>query len=204
MAIAVADLESGRAEAGALETQAPPAIVQQTEIELERFSFPEIRDRDRQELVTVLELLSPANKRRGKIGQQYLAKREQVLESAAHCIEIDLLRGGPRMPGRDMPACDYYALVSRVEGRPAAGIWPIGIRDRLPTIPVPLRHGDRDAQLDLQALLQQVYDEWDTRSTSTRIPPIRPCRRSMRSGRGSSRARRHEAEREPFAGSVIR
>ena len=31
-----------------------------------------------------------------------------------------------------MPLCDYCAVVSRVEERPRAGIWPIHLRERLP------------------------------------------------------------------------
>jgi hypothetical protein len=48
--------------------------------------------------------------------------------------------------------------VSRFERRPKAGFWPIGLRDRLPEIPIPLRHGDADARLDLQQVLHRIYD----------------------------------------------
>ena len=76
-----------------------------------------------------------------------------------HFVEIDLLRGGPRMPWLDMPACDYYAVVSRFEERPErAGFWPIRLRERLPEIPIPLRQGDADARLDLQQVLHRIYD----------------------------------------------
>lgn len=44
------------------------------------------------ELVTVIELLSPTNKRVGADGRrEYLRKREQILQSAVHLVEIDLL-----------------------------------------------------------------------------------------------------------------
>ena len=47
------------------------------------------------EVVTVLETLSPANKRPGGDGRrEYLKKREEVLQSPSHLVEIDLLRGG--------------------------------------------------------------------------------------------------------------
>jgi hypothetical protein len=82
-----------------------------------------------------------------------------MLRSSAHLIEIDLLRGGPRMPVEGFPDCDYAIILSRVEDRPQAGIWPVRLRDPLPNIPIPLRAGDRDAVLDLQAALHQVYDE---------------------------------------------
>jgi hypothetical protein len=127
-------------------------------VDVEHHRFLEIRDRENRELITVLELLSPSNKANGPDREQYLNKRRQVLTSSAHLIEIDLLRGGPRMPVEDLPECSYYALVSRVENRPDVELWPLGLRDRLPVIPVPLRAPDPDAQLDLQEVLNQLYD----------------------------------------------
>ena len=62
------------------------------------------------------------------------------------------------MPERPRPDCDYSVLVSRAHDRHSAGFWPIGIRDRLPRIPIPLRAPDTDAQIDLQELLHQVYE----------------------------------------------
>jgi hypothetical protein len=129
-------------------------------VDVTREAYLEIRDRHSQEVVTVLELLSPSNKRSGGTDRaQYLAKRREILNSQAHFVEIDLLRGGEPMPGEDQPAFCYSALVSRVEERPEAGFWPIGLREGLPVIPIPLRAPHRDAILDLQELLHRVYDE---------------------------------------------
>ncbi|EDN67253.1 conserved hypothetical protein [Beggiatoa sp. PS] len=50
------------------------------------------------ELVTVIELLSPANKHPGKNRQKYEQKRFSFLDSYyTHFVEIDLLRRDPRM-----------------------------------------------------------------------------------------------------------
>jgi Protein of unknown function (DUF4058) len=78
----------------------------------------------------------------------------------ASLVEIDLLRGGKPMPLDDLPdrAYAYSVLVSRVEDRPKAGFSSIGLRDRLPIIPVPLRAPANDARLDLQEALNHVYD----------------------------------------------
>jgi hypothetical protein len=127
-------------------------------VDLERITFVEIRDRAHRQLVTVIEFLSPSNKKPGPHHEQYLAKRAQILASPVHFVEIDLLRGGPRMPLEDLAACDYYALVSRAEQRPEAGIWPIRLREPLPPIPIPLQSGDADAKLDLQQVLHRIYD----------------------------------------------
>ena len=76
----------------------------------------------------------------------------------------------------EFPGCDYYALVSRMEDRPRVGVWPIGIRDQLPRIPVPLRRPDEDAWLDLRAILDRVYDAAgyeDYLYTGSPQPPLR-------------------------------
>lgn len=140
----------------ALPTKAPAYA--RLPVDVERQSFIEVRGREDRQLVTVVELLSPANKKPGPDREQYLAKRRQLLASPAHLIEIDLLRGGPRLPLEDLPDCDYYAIVSRAEERPRVGVWPLRLRDPLPVVPVPLRAPDADAKLDLQNLLHDVYD----------------------------------------------
>ncbi len=107
---------------------------------------------------TVIEVLSPANKYKGADRDQYVSKRLQILASPAHLVEIDLLRGGPRLPAEDMPECDYCVLVRRRERHPDLGVWPIRLREPLPEIPIPLRAPDPDARVALQPLLHRVYD----------------------------------------------
>jgi hypothetical protein len=136
-----------------------PARVRLPAIDHERLSFIEIRDRRDRELVTVIELLSPANKAPGPDREQYLAKRMELLNGPVHLVEIDLLRGGPPMPAEGRPKCAYSVLVSRVERRLDADLWPIALRDRLPEIPVPVRSPDADARLDLQEVLDRIYDD---------------------------------------------
>ena len=125
----------------------------------ERLSYVEIRDRRDRELVTVVELLSPSNKHAGPDREQYLAKRMDILNAPVHLVEIDLLRGGPPLPAAGRPKCSYSVLVSRVERRLDAEFWPILLRERLPVIPVPVRSPDPDARLDLQAVLDRIYDD---------------------------------------------
>ena len=127
-------------------------------IEFERENFVEIRDGRTRELVTVIELLSPPNKRPESDREQFLNKRWQLMTSTAHYVEIDLLLGRPRLPVEELPECDYYAMVSRVEERPKVGLWPFGLRDSLPDIPIPLRDPDGDLLLNLQDVLHRAYD----------------------------------------------
>jgi hypothetical protein len=146
----------GAAAAGAV--LPAPAEVGVPAVDSESLSFVEIRDRDNNELITVVELLSPTNKYAGPDREQYLAKARAVQRRWVHFVEIDLLRCGPRMPWINLPPCDYCVVVSRYQERPKAGFWPIGLRERLPVIPIPLRLGDADAQLDLQQALHHIYD----------------------------------------------
>jgi uncharacterized protein DUF4058 len=160
--------------AGVLEA---PAHVELTVQDVERVPFLEVRDRHGKELITVLELLGPANKRYGADRNQYLAKREQLLAGGTHLVEVDLLRGGRPMPWVDRPECAYSVVVSRVEDRPRAGFWPIGLRERLPEIPIPLRRPDGDGRIDLQGILDRVYDAYgyeDFIYQASPEPPLAP------------------------------
>ncbi len=138
-----------------------PAEVLMVDMDVERepFRYLEIRDRRSRELVTVVELLSPINKRPGPDRERYLARRRELIQSPAHLVEIDLLRGGDLAAPEVHPDSDYSVLVSPYAERPRAGFWPIGLRDRLPNVPIPLRAPDAPARLDLRAALDRVYDE---------------------------------------------
>jgi hypothetical protein len=128
--------------------------------EEQREAFLTIRDRGTMQVITVIELLSPSNKRPGADGhREYLAKRAAVLRSSAHLVELDLLRGGQRLPTLEpMPPADYYAVVSREQSRPWARVYYWTLRDRLPELPIPLTGDDPDVSLDLQAAFETAYD----------------------------------------------
>jgi hypothetical protein len=142
--------------AAVLEPPARARLVPATDIE--RLSYIELRSRESRELITIVELLSPSNKRSGPHREQYLGKRRGILASSTHLVELDLLRAGPRLPLDDLPDCDYYVLVSRAEPRPEVDLWPLRLRDPLPTVPIPLRTPDADTRIDLKAVLDRVYD----------------------------------------------
>lgn len=118
-----------------------------------------IRSADNDAIVTVIELLSPTNKRSRDGRTEYLNKRNAVLHSEANLVEIDLLRGGRRLPTvESLPNGDYFAFVTRVERRPKIEVYSWPLDRRLPTIPIPLSEGDPDVQLDLQAVFDTTYD----------------------------------------------
>ena len=110
--------------------------------------------------MTVIELLSPSNKRHGGEGQtEYLSKKDDVLRSRTNLVEIDLLRGGERIPTLELlPPGDFYAFVCRAPRRHRADVYAWPLNHRLPPIPIPLSPGDREVTLDLQAVFDSVFD----------------------------------------------
>jgi hypothetical protein len=120
--------------------------------------FLEIREVATGRVVTVIELLSPKNKR-SKVGREtYLQKRRQIMMSQTHLVEIDLLRGGEALPMTGAVGSDYRILVSASEHRPKAQLYAFNLRQVIPTIAVPL-NGAAMVTLDLQPLLDRVYDK---------------------------------------------
>jgi hypothetical protein len=141
-----------------------------------RETFLEIRQLyGERRLITGIEILSPSNKRRGQPGWDlYLKKRQSFLEGSANFVEIDLLRGGERMPMEDdWPDSPYYLLVSRQKKAPQCDVWPAYALEPLPPIPVPLHPPDADLSLDLQPLIADIYerthyeDDIDYRKTAS-------------------------------------
>jgi hypothetical protein len=126
----------------------------------QREAFLTVREPKTGEIVCVIEVLSPSNERRGDPGHaDYLNKREQVLGTAAHFVEIDLLRGGERWQTVEpLPPGDYYAFVSRRPNRPHVDVYSWSLRCPLPAVPIPLGPSDADATLDLQAAFTAAYD----------------------------------------------
>ncbi len=124
--------------------------------------FISIAAGDGSEPVTILEVLSPSNKRAGAARNQYLDKRGSIIESAVHLVEIDLVRHGTPMPcrGHDADAhTPYCHLVSRWQTRPWAALYPFGLQSAIPDVTVPLLDGDAEPKIPLGALLHNLYQE---------------------------------------------
>lgn len=124
-----------------------------------RESYLEVREVGTGEFVTVIELISPKNKRPGEGRKAYDTKRQKVFGSSTHLVEIDLLRGGEPMPilGNQIKS-DYRILVSRSELRPQAELYPFNLPEQIPTFVLPLRKGDTEPLVDLQSVIQDLFD----------------------------------------------
>jgi len=141
------------------------AIAQPIEVELPmpsiiRQGYLEIRDVATSEVVTVLEVLSPTNKRPGEGRLTYAAKRQTILASAANFVEIDLLRQWtPLIEAPEALAAHYRILVSASAQRPRADLYAFKLPDPIPVFPLPLGVDDPEPRVDLKVLLDEIYDQ---------------------------------------------
>jgi Protein of unknown function (DUF4058) len=120
--------------------------------------YLEIREVATGAVITAIEILSPKNKRAGEGRQAYERKRNQVLASLTHLVEIDLLRGGQPLPILGAAKSDYRIVVSRSNRRPSAQLYAFSVRQEVPSFPVPLKTGEEEPLLDLQSILRKVYE----------------------------------------------
>ena len=159
--VSIVEQRSGRGVAAAVGADIPVVVIVET-VE-HREVFLEISDAvSGERVVTVIEVLSPANKRPGPGRDLYLRKQAEILNSNTSLVEIDLLRDGEptvAVPSQRRAASAYSVVVSPVTDRFRRELYPIGLLDRLPRVAIPLGQGDPPAVLDLQAVLDEVYEK---------------------------------------------
>jgi hypothetical protein len=149
---------SAGADAGVVTAVGAPMQLTLPAFEEEDYTWLEIRDQRSRRVVTAIELVSPTHKTPGPDRDAYARKRSQYIAMRVNFVEIDLRRGGARPAAPEIPACDYYVLVARASTFGKVDFWPLGLRGRLPIVPVPLSPPDADVQVDLQALFHRVFD----------------------------------------------
>jgi len=158
------DIDGGVA---VLERECDDALVLKVEEVPHTETFVQIFDRqDNMRLVTVIEVLSPSNKEAHSEGHDlYLRKQREILRSEVNLVEIDLLRGGEytvAAPQKLLQAnapngWHYLVSVNCYYDRSLYYVYPRTVRERLPTIPIPLLPDDKPARLDVQAVVEQCY-----------------------------------------------
>lgn len=159
-----------------------PYIVEVPELEVHE-SYLTILDRQSGlGVVTVLEVVSPANKYPGPGRASYLAKQEEVRSSEAHLVEIDLLRTGnhvlsvPEWRAREIAPYEYLVCVNRDRGkRDRFELYPWILRERIPSVGIPLADTDPDVALELQDVVRQAYDAGSYRERLRYEAPCRPA-----------------------------
>src|SRR5438132_1913444 len=84
-----------RAATGAASVAIAEPVVSELPDEPETQTFVEIRDLSAESrVVTVLEVLSPSNKKPSDAQEQYLRKQLELLQARVSLVELDLLREG--------------------------------------------------------------------------------------------------------------
>jgi hypothetical protein len=125
--------------------------------------FIEIRQRSDGRLVTLVDVVSPANKMTSEGRQAYLEKRREGRSASANLVEIDLvLQGQPMLEySRDgLPDWDYAVTVTRATQPERYEIYTATLqKPRLPRFRLPLAADDRDTVLDLYAAFCRAFDQ---------------------------------------------
>jgi hypothetical protein len=123
--------------------------------------YIEIRNRSDGRLVTLVEVVGPANKTTPAGRAAYLEKRKDALAQRSGVVEVDLvLQGKPTLTySRDgLPEYDFAVTVTRATAPDRYEIYTATLAKRLPKFKVPLAPDDRDALLDLQQAFTRAYD----------------------------------------------
>lgn len=134
-------------------------------------------------VITVIEFLSESNKWPGSGQLAYLKKRDELNHGGVSMVEVDLLREGEcalMVSLRNIPPSHRtpYLICVRRAWRPlAVELYRAPLRQRLPTINVPLRRKDKDVPLDLQALIEQCYERGRYDDIDYSVPPLPPLHR---------------------------
>lgn len=137
--------------------------------------YLEVREMGTDAVITAIELLSPTNKRAGKGRVAYEEKRQQILDSASHFIELDLLRSEPLIIITENNFnWDYRILVSRSEQRPIADLYGFMLPEPISIFPLPLKSEDKEVAIDLQSILNGVYERAGYRFRIDYRQPVPP------------------------------
>ena len=116
------------------------------------------------DVITVIEVLSPANKAPGEGHRQYRRKQRELLASAVNLVEIDFLSQGVWTIAWEeelrgiLPPHRYCVNVRRAAHPDRREVYPIPLKRHLPRIALPLRAPDADVMVDLAAIFAQCYD----------------------------------------------
>ncbi len=111
--------------------------------------------------VTLVDVVSPANRTTAAGREAYLSTRQRARDAGASVVEVDLvLQGEPTLayPREGLPAWDYAVTISRASAPDRYEIYATTLQKRLPRFRLPLAADDRDTVLDLQAIFSRCYD----------------------------------------------
>ena len=136
--------------------------------------YLEIREVSTGKVVTIIEILSPTNKKTKEGRKSYLDKREKILQSDTNLVEIDLIRTGEKMPiVTRISDTDYRILIVRSYRFPSAQLFAFSVKQTIPNFPIPLQKGEEEIELNLQTLFLEIYEQAAFDLTlDYHIPPV--------------------------------
>lgn len=163
--VVVQSSQSNHQDPSALVTVAAPSVkpmkiaLPMTEMVVKEW-YLEVRKVETGKVITVIEILSPKNKRSLEGRSTYETKRQKILDSLTHLVEIDLLRQGKPMAMNTQAFQSHYRIVvSRSQERPQADLYAFNLPQAIPSFPLPLQPDDREPIVNLQQLLHNLYDQ---------------------------------------------
>jgi Protein of unknown function (DUF4058)/Protein of unknown function (DUF2934) len=121
-----------------------------------------IRQRADDKLVTLVDVVSPANKTTAAGRRAYLEQRQAARAEQASVVEIDLVLQGRLTldySREGLPAWDYAVTVTRSIQPERYEIYTSTLQKRLPRFRLPLAPDDRDTVIDLQAAFARCFDQ---------------------------------------------
>jgi hypothetical protein len=115
---------------------------------------------------------------RARVEERVFVEMEAEQVRNTNLVEIDLLRSGTRViafPENRIPAAhrdDHLVCIRCAWAERARELFALSIRERLPAIPIPLRKTDSPVLLELQALLDQCYENGRYDDIDYTVSPI--------------------------------
>jgi hypothetical protein len=133
-------------------------IIPMPEDEIEE-TFLTIKELPSRQLVTVIEVLSPTNKKTKRARAEYLEKRRELLGSGVNFVEIDLLRSGrPMPPQRAQLSSHYRILIFRPKRGREVHLYGFSYKMEIPQVPIPLLPEEPEPSLDLNGIVHALYE----------------------------------------------
>jgi hypothetical protein len=126
--------------------------------------FIEIRQRSDGRMVTLIDIVSPANKNSATGKQMYLDKRREARAGNSNIVQIELVVPGQPLldySREGLVDWDYAVTVTRATQPDRFEIYTATLQKRLPRFRLPLAADDRDTVIDLQAAFARSFDQGD-------------------------------------------
>ncbi len=178
------ELDESTGQPGGMAVALNPVLIRHVHFARRRRWVEILDSSDGNRVITAIEILSPGNKDSGLLNQKYLTKVKEYLGAGTNVVEIDLLRSSRKrlaVPSHEIPEerhAAYYTAICRAKDPTLWKLYPMPLRDPLPTIPIPCRPKDKDVPLALQPIICQIYIDGahdDLNYTEPPEPPFSPA-----------------------------